>query len=67
MDLILIVVTLGAFLELFLLVKFKLLQIKIRRLQGTGKIRDIEAAYNWKTLITVLLVTIPLVSIYIYF
>jgi len=67
MDIIFYATLLVAFLELCLFIKFKLLQYKIKRLVGTGKMVDIEVATNWKVFISVLLVTIPLVGAYIYF
>jgi hypothetical protein len=55
------------FLELCLFIKFKLLQFRIKTLAGTGRQRDIEVAYNWKMFVSILLVTIPLISAYVYF
>lgn len=67
MNVIFYATVLVTFLELFLIAEFVFLQFKIKRLVGTGKIRDIEVATNWKTFVSVLLVTIPLISIYAYF
>jgi hypothetical protein len=67
MDIIFYATLLVTFLELCLFIKFRLLQYKIKRLTGTGKLRDIEAAYNWKVFVTILLVIIPLFSAYMYF
>jgi hypothetical protein len=66
MNFLLLTLFLGCLLELFLYVKFRILEKKLKRLKRTGKVTEIEITAKWKLFISLLLFSIPLLGVYIF-
>jgi hypothetical protein len=64
MDLInVILIVVGTVVEITLLLKYKVLNGKLKKLNGTGRMRDIEITLHNKMVIRVLLVSIPVLLV----